>query len=247
MKKVAEADKKFISVFMHPDSAKEDLLYLKNNCCFKAKVSYVTAIMLGISIFLILFGASISYMLLPVGLSAIGVGLILVIISTIFLRKVDTKKKLLFLNEYEKAIVENCQNKYPNYYPISALYPIYLFFDNDEKVIKMIYQDKEYLYFEYSDVANYRILVDKEVLQNRSRLPENPNRKYSSYIIEISFKNKKRAQIGFNNTCSKFILGGKYDYQQFVNTNSINSIARILDCILKKNEVDPNKIKTDTE
>ena len=240
-------DKKFISVYMYPNTVKEDLKYFKEKYSFRLKNYIISPILLGLAFFLVIFAFSVIYFWLIVGISCVITGLLFFILSIFVRKKFETKWMITAFDEYEKVIVKNCADKYPGFYSISALYPIYLFFDNDEKVIKIAYQDKEYLYFEYSDVANYRILVDKEVLQNRSRLPENPNRKYSSYIIEISFKNKKRAQIGFNNTCSKFILGGKYDNQQYANNNSINSIARILACILKKNDVDPSKIKTDTE
>ena len=245
MRKIDENEKKYISVFMHPDSAKQDLIYFKNHYQFKAKVSYLSAIMFGVAIALIVFGASIARLVLALGLACLGLGLVLVVVSMLFLRKVEIKKRLQFLDRYEKAIVNNCTIKYPNYYAISSLYPLYLFFDNETKVIKLVYQDKEYIYCEYDDILNYKILEDSVVLENRTRLPENPNRKINSYIIEITFNNKKRAQIGFNNTFNKFILAGKYDFQQFANTNSINNIARMLDCIIKKDEIDPDRLKKD--
>lgn len=245
MRKIDENEKKYISVYMHPDSAKQDLTYFKNHYQFKANVSYLSAIMIGVAIALIVFGASIAYSILALGLSCLGLGLVLVVVSMLFLRKVEIKKRLKFLDSYEKAIVNNCTIKYPNYYALSALYPLYLFFDNETKVIKLVYQDKEYIYCEYDDILNYKILEDNVVLENRTRLPENINKKTSSYIIEITFNNKKRAQIGFNNTFNKFILAGKYDFQQFANTNSINNIARMLDCIILKNEIDPNRLKND--
>ena len=240
-------DKKFISVYMYPDTAKEDLKYFKENYNFKLKNYLISSVLLGLAFFFVIFALSVIYFWLYVGISLVVTGLLCFVMSIIFRKKIESKWMVKSIDEYQKVIVKNCIDKYPGYYSLSALYPLYLFFDNNEKVIKVAYQNKEYLCFEYSDVSNYRIMQDKEVLDGRTRLPENPNKKICSYIIEISFKNKKRAQIGINNTCSRFILGGKYGYQQFANTNTINSIARILDCILKKNDVDPSKIKTDTE
>ena len=85
MRKIDENEKKYISVFMHPDSAKQDLIYFKNHYQFKTNVSYLFAIMIGVAIALIVFGVSIAYLILALGLACLGLGLVLVVVYMLFL------------------------------------------------------------------------------------------------------------------------------------------------------------------
>ena len=101
MRKIDENEKKYVSVYMHPDSAKQDLTYFKNHYQFKASVSYLSAIMIGVAIALIVFGASIAHLILALGLACLGLGLVLVVVSILFLRKVEIKKRLKFLDNYD--------------------------------------------------------------------------------------------------------------------------------------------------
>ena len=228
MRIIPEEEKLYKSVYMYPVTVKEDIKYFNNKYPFKYKFDWISIILLALAI--AFFG-------LAVVIPFIWIGGIVALMGAIYLKyRFINKKRVAFLDHYEKAIVSNGKINYPDSNMISALYPVYILCDNDKKTFKLIYQDKEYIYCEYDDILTYRILQDR-VEVNGNRLPDNPDQKIKSYIFELTFNNKKKAEIGFNNTVSKFIVNARYSFQLFANTEAINRIANVIDRIIKKNKV----------
>ena len=228
MRVIPEDEKLYKSVFMYPLSVKEDIKYFKNKYPFKYKFDWISIVLLLLAV--ALFGLS------PV-IPYVWIAGIVVLMPAVYLRyRFMNKRRIAFLDHYEKAIVSNGKIKYPDSNMISALYPVYILCDNEKKTFKLIYQDKEYIFCEYDDILTYRILIDR-VEVNGSRLPDTPDQKIKSYIFELTFNNKKKAEIGFNNTVSKFIVNARYSFQLFANTEAVNRIANIIDRIIKKNKV----------
>lgn len=228
MRSIPEKEKIYKSVYMYPISVKEDIKYFDNKYPFKYKFDWISPILLLLAI--AMFGLAVVIPFIWLG----GIGAL--ILGLYFTYRHVNKRRIAFLDHYEKAIVSNGKINYPDSNMVSALYPIYILCDNDQKTFKLIYQDKEYIYCEYDDILTYRILVDR-VEVNSSRLPDNPNQKIKSYIFELTFNNKKKAEIGFNNTVSKFIVNARYSFQLFANTEAVNRIANVIDRIIKKNKV----------
>ena len=228
MRVIPEEQKIYKSVYMYPITVKEDIKYFNNKYPFKYKFDWISIILLALAI--AFFGLSV---VIPF----IWIGGIIALMAGVYLKyRFINKKRIAFLDHYEKAIVSNGKIKYPDSNMISALYPVYILCDNDKKTFKLIYQDKEYIYCEYDDILTYRILQDR-VEVNGTRLPDSPNQKIKSYIFELTFNNKKKAEIGFNNTVSRFIVNARYSFQLFANTEAINRIANVIDRIIKKNKV----------
>lgn len=228
MRVIPESEKLYKSVYMHPDSAKEDIKYFANQYPFKYKFDFISP-----GLFLL----AIAFFALSPLIPFIWIGGIIALGAAIFvLYKYINKKRVAFLDHYEKAIVSNGKIKYQDSNMVSALFPVYILCDNDKKTFKLIYQDNTYIYCEYDDILTYRILIDR-VEVNGTRLPDTPDQKSKSYIFELTFNNKKKAEIGFNNTTSNFIVNGRYSFQLFANTEAVNRIANIIDRIIKKNKV----------
>lgn len=228
MRNIPESEKYYKSVYMHPDSAKEDLKYFSNQYPFKYKFDFISPILFLLALALFGLSAVLIYFMIG-GFLALGFALF-------FFYKYFNKKRIAFLAHYEKAIVSNGKVKFPDSNMVSALFPIYIICDNEKKTFKLIYQNQTYIFCEYDDILTYRILIDRVEI-NGSRLPDTPDQKSKSYIFELTFNNKKKAEIGFNNTVSKFIVNARYSFQLFANTEAINRIANVIDRIIKKNKV----------
>jgi len=228
MRVIPEEQKIYKSVYMYPITVKEDIKYFNNKYPFKYKFDWISIILLALAI--AFFGLSVVIPFIWIG------GIIALMVGVYLKYRFINKKRIAFLDHYEKAIVSNGKINYPDSNMISALYPVYILCDNDKKTFKLIYQDKEYIYCEYDDILTYRILQDR-VEVNGTRLPDSPNQKIKSYIFELTFNNKKKAEIGFNNTVSRFIVNARYSFQLFANTEAINRIANVIDRIIKKNKV----------
>ena len=228
MRVIPEEQKIYKSVYMYPITVKEDIKYFNNKYPFKYKFDWISIILLALAI--AFFGLSAVIPFIWIG------GIIALMVGVYLKYRFINKKRIAFLDHYEKAIVSNGKINYPDSNMISALYPVYILCDNDKKTFKLIYQDKEYIYCEYDDILTYRILQDR-VEVNGTRLPDSPNQKIKSYIFELTFNNKKKAEIGFNNTVSRFIVNARYSFQLFANTEAINRIANVIDRIIKKNKV----------
>lgn len=228
MRIIPEDEKLYKSVFMYPVSVKEDIKYFNNKYPFKYRFDFISPILFLLAV--ALFGLAAVTIYFMIG------GFAVLAVALFFLYKHVNKRRVAFLDHYEKAIVSNGKIKYPDSNMVSALYPVYILCDNDKKTFKLIYQDKEYIFCEYDDILTYRILIDR-VEVNGNRLPDNPDQKIKSYIFELTFNNKKKAEIGFNNTVGKFIVNARYSFQLFANTEAVNRIANIIDRIIKKNKV----------
>ena len=228
MRNMPESDKLYKSVYMYPISVKEDIKYFNNQYPFKYKFDWLSLILFLLSIAFFGLAVVTLYFLIGGGVALAG--------ALILKYRHINKKRVAFLDHYEKAIVSNGKINYPDSNMVSALYPIYILCDNERKTFKLIYQNNQYIYCEYDDILTYRILIDR-VEVNGNRLPDTPDQKSKSYIFELTFNNKKKAEIGFNNTVSKFIVNARYSFQLFANTEAVNRIANIIDRIIKKNKV----------
>lgn len=228
MRNIPDSEKTYKSVFMYPISVKEDLKYFNNQYPFKYRFDWLSPMLFLLAIALFGLAAVIPYIWLG--------GIVVLIGAVIFEYRYINKRRIAFLDHYEKAIVSNGKIRYPDSNMISALYPIYILCDNDKKTFKLIYQNEIYIFCEYDDILTYRILIDRIEVES-NRLPDTPDQKIKSYIFELTFNNKKKAEIGFNNTVSKFIINGRYSFQMFANTESVNRLANIIDRIIKKNKV----------
>ncbi len=228
MRNIPESEKSYTSVYLYKVSVKDDIKYFNNQYPFKYKFNWISVISVLLTIAFFGLSAVSLFFLIPATIVLIG--------GAILSYRFINKRRIAFLDHYEKAIVSNGKIKYPDSNMVSALYPIYILCDNDKKTFNLIYQEKNYIYCEYDDILTYRILVDR-VEKDGTRLPDTPDQKSQSFILELTFNNKKKAEIGFNNTVSKFIVNGRYSFQLFANTEAINRIANIIDRIIKKNKV----------
>lgn len=219
-------EKSFVSLFLFEDTAKEDLEKFKELNPIKYKKDILSIILLIIGIALICLWP-ILYIFIPVGL-------IVICLMLYFHKKYKNKKKIYELDLYEKYINKIALEN--NYLAISALYPVCVLCDNKEKTIKIVYQNKTYLYCDYSDIISYDILIDKFKYKS-SRLPESPDPTIRSYVLDIALKDGMRVQIGFSNAAKSFLLNNKFVFAQYANTKSINKLATIIDKIQKNNRV----------
>ncbi len=216
-------EKKWTSVFMYQESSKIDIEKFNRELNIKYKFDKLSLILLIIGIVSIFLNIlSMYFIVLTTG-------------SFCFLlfhrRKVNDKRKLEKLDLLEKIIIKESKG----FIPISAVYPVYLSLDNKNKIFTLFYQDKEYIKVEYEDILSYDIYIDRT--KAGARLPELPDPRMRSYIIEITFKDNKKAEIGFSNNNKYFLLNGKYTYLQYANTKSINKLATVFDKIIKNKRV----------
>ena len=219
-------DKKFISVFMYYESSKIDMEKFNKNSNIKYKFDWVSLVLLIVGIIFIGLGFVIYYLFI--------LALIFLLLALFIRKRVLDKRKVIMLDILEKSIIKESLN-YENSNVLSAVYPVYAICDNKNKIFKIIYQDKEYVNIEYDDILSYDIYIDR--VKFNKRLPEKPDPRIRSYIIEIICKDNKKIEIGFSNDNKYFMLKGNYLFLQYANTKSINKIATILDKINKKSNV----------
>lgn len=221
-----QSEKSFVSLFLYEDTAKVDLEKFKKEYPIKYKKDILSIILLIIGLAFIAC-CWLLYFFIPIGL-------IIICIMLYFHKKYNSKKQVYMLDQYERYINSNIKDK--NIVALSALYPVYLKYDNLKKILSIEYQDKIYLNCEYSDFISYDILIDK-VKYKSTRLPDSPDPTIRSYVLDIALKDGHRVEIGFSNAAKSFLLGGKFVFAQYANTKSINKLATIIDKIKKTGKV----------
>ena len=240
MRILQETEKKYNSITMDLESSKVDLKYMDSHYKFKTKADYVTPTILLVGVVLVIIGLIMVFNVLIPGIISIVLGFGTIGIGVFLYLKKNNAKRIEFLKHYDAAIIQNSKIKYIGSKAISSLYPIYLEVDNEMKTFKLIYHDKDEIYCEYDDILNYRLLInDKEI--EETILPNEPIDS-PSYVLEITFNNKKKAQITFSNTNPKFKLDASFNNEKISNTLAINNIAKVMDMIIMKNVVDLNNL-----
>lgn len=212
------------SPLMYENTSKDDIKEYKTKYKYNGKFDkylIVASVLFGIIIvFAIIFNIPALYFI-----SAVILAFLL-----FRLTRMHEMKRRDFLAEYEKYIINNTPE---GYISISALYPTYIKTDNSKKTLSFIYGNKEYFNIPYTEILSYDILVDKHIFPYK-RLPEKPDKKIATYVINIKCKNGVVVQVGYSNTNKYIRLKKSYSYQQFANTLAINKICLSLDKIIKK-------------
>ncbi len=220
----------YTSPLMYEETSKDDIKKFRANYKYERKadkVLIVSIVLFFLSIIVVFMNVPFFYVV-----SAIILGYIIFrLVKNLELKRRD------FLSQYEKYLIKNTPEGYTS---ISASYPNYIKADNANKLLSFIFGDKEYFNIPYDDIISYDILVDKYLFKH-SRLPEQPNKKISTYLLRIKCKSGNMVQVGYSNNNKCIKLRKSYVYQQFANTISINKICVMLDKIIKKTSKAKNK------
>ena len=209
-------EKKFLSIYMFKDTTKNDLEYFNNKYPFKYKKDIVSLIILIIAIISIPF-MFISYFTL--------IGTFVLFLALAYFRfKYLNRRGVTYLDALEREI----KNEYKAYKAISAVYPIYLHYDNKEKEFYLDYLDKNFLACNYSDFNSYNIYIDNYKTKH-NRLNNKPDRTAKSYKLELIFNDGKKLEIGFANINKYIRLHKSYEFLQYANTKTINELLDLID------------------
>ncbi len=209
MRLIAEQNKIYNSLIINKEESKVDIRYIDNKYPYKKKLDYLFPILLLFSLALFLL------MFVNLFFSIGGViALALAIVERLWF---SNYRKIKFLDYFTLSIVNNGKVNYYEYKRISNIYPIYILCDNERNTFTLTYRNTNYLYMEYDDILNYSFGEDR---------------------LEITFNNKKTAEIKLDDKNSIFMKNYKYDYLKEENKNTLINLSKILDAIIYKNRVE---------
>lgn len=218
-------ENKYLSIYMHKETTKDDLSYFSEKYPFKYdKKDILSLVLLILTLLSIILVGFVAYCII------ITFGLLIALAW--YRIKFVQKKRIAFLSHLESSIIKDN----PNMTAISAVYPLYIKYDNSKKFFILNYKDNEILNFEYSDLISYNIYIDGYKTQH-NRLKDVPDRTAKSYKVELLFKHGKSAEIGLANINKYIKLYKSYSYLQYTNTKTINNILIMFDKIIKKNKI----------
>ncbi|MGM9971420.1 MAG: hypothetical protein ACI35W_03355 [Anaeroplasmataceae bacterium] len=209
------------SVYLYFDSSKRDIENFKQSCEIKYKFNWLALLLLLLGVVLMILSFISVYFFAG--------SLLFFLLALLAWHKTRDKRQYEFLDLFERYI----NKEFPN--NLSPVYPICYKADNKNKKFSLIYQNKSYIDVDYKDIVSYDILSDRVSVGKRLR--ENPDPKSRSYIIEVTYSDNTKTEIGFSNDNKYFLLKGNYSFLQYANTKSVNKLATILDKIIKNGKV----------
>ncbi|MCR5350068.1 MAG: hypothetical protein K6E20_03650 [Acholeplasmatales bacterium] len=228
---IVEEEKRYNSIYVDKDSAKRDIKLISNSYVFKTKKDFITPILIIIGIFLFVLGILLH--------KKIAVMIIFIILSILFIAAGvvyfllnKKKKQKSFISYYENSIESLYKVKYEEELGLSSLFPIRAKWDNELKIIEFIYNE-QHIKVVYDDILNYTILEDDKDLEV-DRI-NNINYNSKSYTLQITFNNKTRGYIKFDNNINYFKIDNSFNHLIDSNVKSMHNIGAVLDKIIHKN------------
>lgn len=228
---IVEEEKRYNSIYIDKDSSKRDIKLISNSYVFKTKRNFISPLLIIVGIFLFIFGIVLH--------KKVGIMILFIILSILFIAFGIVyllfnlkKRQKSFIDYYEKSIESLYKVKYEEELGLSSLFPIRAKWDNELKIIEFIYNE-QHIKVVYDDILNYTILEDDKDLE-LDRVKE-INYNSNSYTLLITFNNKTRGYIKFDNNISYFKLDNSYDHLIDSNVKTIHNIGEVLDKIIHKN------------
>lgn len=235
MRILQESEKIYAGIDLNSDVFNKDKKDMSNHYKMKNKKGIVIpSIFLSIILFIIL-GIALMFFKLILGIIFLSIGIVGGIVFFFVYRKYSDKQKIEFIKYYSSAIEQNAKINNDGAKVISEIFPIYFDCDNTLKAIKLIRIKKTIMFCEYDDILNYRLLFDEKEIEITKMIEFDHS---SNYTIEITFNNKKKSRISFDNRISKLKINNSYNDLEKINEKSIAIIIKVLDDIIMKNIVD---------